>query len=537
MEFNWKPFNEAYKKTADKATFYETGAQDLAMKAAEKSRLQGETIQDRLGLLTEAQLQKAAPFAWTHESKGITLSQALADFAQKNGSKNPTFDAMIWISRLSKLCKAQQFPFDPDEAVNMSLTLENGNLTLFNGSAPILSGVPLFEAISLRKSNEAGRETVKKGSDTERQDLSETIGEEYLADLLYSTYTDAQAGEFPEGLAPIRELLVQNPSLDTVYLALQESHQGQKSSLRDYVGSFVATLENLERNREAYPERSRADLENLRVVIEVLEEVELNYLRAKVSEKEGRKELSNAENDAFIETNRESIRETADGMYELLGLDPSKIRRNPAVFLEMAIRRERNILDWKDTAQAMSAEYLLYTNPKGSIGALGIQPKTYLEALLLKNGMRVSRDYTANRLIAKSEGLIGPAESDIEDALNDPTVAIDIFPWILKKEVQKKDEPIEIILNKDGIGKKPYKLPIQETYTFASNLNKDKKPQGSVTFTHDEMRLLEALAKYQGDGLYLSSKDSEVPVDGENITDTRQLVLNNRTTYCLAGLT
>ena len=522
MDHNWEPFGDSYKKAPDKATFYETGIQSLI------------STKDRLSLLTEAQLKSAAPFKWEHQTKGLPLSQALADFAQKNGSKKPTFDAMLWISQIVKICKEQGVLFNPDAPLNMSISIERGNLTVLKGSTLIVSSVPLLEETALAESNAAGKRSTRTESSSARSELSEMVEKEYLDIAINSIYIQAESGEFPQNLALLREFFIRNPNLDSLYLALENAHSGRPESLSSYVEHFINLLQDIQLSRESYPEQSNKDFENLNALIELLDEVDANYLRARVSEKEGRMSLFSPENDAFIEANRESIREAASDFYERLGLDPSKIGRDPEVFLEMAMRRERNILDWTDEAQEASAKYALYTDPKGSVGALGIQPETYLEALLLKHGLTDNGNYEANRLTAKTHGLIG-AESDIVDQLSDPAIAIDIFTWILKEKVPPKNAPITIMLTRDGV-KKPYKIPLQESYTFATGLDANKKPVGNITFSHDEMRLLTALARYQGSGLYLISKDKEVPLSGETITDTRQLVLNNRTTYCLAGL-
>lgn len=522
MEFNWKPFNDAYKKTPDKVAFYETGIQKLV------------SANDRLGLLTQTQLEATAPFKWDYAPKGPPLSQVLADFAQKNGSKKPTFDAMLWISHIVELCKRHNFTFDPDRPTNLSLSIEKGKLSLFKEGKALFPFTPLLEAEVLRATKDAGEEELKTESKRSLGELSEAVQGQYLGLALDSIYTQAETGEFPQDLDLFREFLIRESNLDSIYLGLQDAHKGRPENLSSYVEQFEALLQDVEKNRHLYPEQSNEDFENLNELISVLNEANAHYLRARVSEKEGSTSLFNPENDAFVDTNQEAIRETGSGLYELLGLDPSKIRRDPSVFLEMAMRRERNILDWKDEAQSASAKSGVYTDPTGSIGTLGIQPQTYLKALLLKHGIPYEDSYEVNRSKAKNRGLIDK-ESDIAYQLDDPAVAIDIFSWILKKEVSPKNEPIEIILN-HGEGKKPYKLPLQETYTFATGLDANKKPVGSISFTHDEMRLLEALAKYQGDGLYLMSKDKEVPVEQDTILDTRQLVLNNRTTYCLAGL-
>lgn len=101
---------------------------------------------------------------------------------------------------------------------------------------------------------------------------------------------------------------------------------------------------------------------------------------------------------------------------------------------------------------------------------------------------------------------------------------------MLKTFVPPPEEPIQIGLNRrDEKGVVQYELEPAEEYLFKTRSGE------SISYTHDELRLLTAVGRYQGSRLRLFSPDLDAPVDAtaRRITKTDDLILNNEITFTL----
>lgn len=232
------------------------------------------------------------------------------------------------------------------------------------------------------------------------------------------------------------------------------------------------------------------------------------------------KNFFDAQINKVIESLQPNIELVASGFYQRLGLDQSKISRSSSQFIELALRRELSNHDWKDALQEMVSSYL-YTMPDASIGPFEIRPNTYLRALLLKNNLVAGDDYDDNLDLAVSRKLVGGGDHLLDKICKSDTALL-AFEDILKMYIPPKNESIAILLEKNGESVK-YHLPLVDSYVFSNQ-------QGQkVSYSHEEMRLMAALAKYQGKGLRFLSPDNVVRVDDKSkeIVLNDKLVLNN----------
>lgn len=210
-----------------------------------------------------------------------------------------------------------------------------------------------------------------------------------------------------------------------------------------------------------------------------------------------------------------NIEVVANGFYQRLGLDHGKISRSASQFMELALRRELSNHDWKDALQEMVSSYL-YTMPDASIGPFEIRPSTYLKALLLKNNLVAGDDYDDNLDLAVSRKLVGGGDH-LLDRISKSDTSLSAFEDILRMYIPPKNESIAIFLQKKGEYVQ-YRLPLVDSYVFSNQ-------QGQkVSYTHEEMRLMAGLARYQGKGLRFLSPDNVVRVDDKS----REIVLNDK---------
>jgi hypothetical protein len=220
------------------------------------------------------------------------------------------------------------------------------------------------------------------------------------------------------------------------------------------------------------------------------------------------------------------IRKKGEGFYERVGLSEEKMSRPAELFIELAMRREFSIHDWVDDVQETMSKHFTVL-PHRSIGPLEIQPHTYLKALLLKNGLESKGDYEKDMEMALAEDILQTERQLIYRILNKPT-AMDAFEDILAMYMTRPGEAVEVLLNKNGDLRK-YKIPLKAHYTFST------KDGGQLRISHDDLRLMAALAKYQGKGLRFLSPDEQIAVNGNEVVLEERLVLNNVVTeICIA---
>lgn len=210
-----------------------------------------------------------------------------------------------------------------------------------------------------------------------------------------------------------------------------------------------------------------------------------------------------------------------EGIYQRLGLDSDKISRPGARFIETSMRRELSINDSLDSIQAWWSENI-NTLEDSSIGPFEIRPATYAAALVGEQGYISTGDYEADLKWLMKRGLVYDEDAFLRQ-LQDPEHAIIAFETILKMYMPEKNQPVRILVQR-GDRLMSYKIPLGDSYTFST------KEGDKIVYTNDEMRLMAALAKYQGVGLRFLSPDAEVQVDEDNeeIILNQDYVLNNR---------
>lgn len=340
----------------------------------------------------------------------------------------------------------------------------------------------------------------------------------------------------------------------------QEIEEGDSKLLTDIVGEFekgIFVLGDIERCAEIAEELSSDEL-YLSLYDAFMESQENgfdNYLwgisfeMQKISEQSGNKKIAEfgrkvdniyahycARNREFYKPEVEKIIKQAKktgvvgkeggNFYSRLGLDGDKMKRPAELFMELALRRELANNDWKDEVQEFTSEHLSVL-PDQSIGPLEIKPGTYLCALLVKSGLQVKKTFKENLETAIAEGVIQTEQQLIYRILNTST-AIQAFEDIMEMYMPDKNSAVNVLLNKNGTLKK-YTIPIRDRYTFST------KEGGRINFSHEELRLMAALASYQGGGLRFLSPDKEIQVSGNEVVLEERLVLNNTVTeICVA---
>lgn len=254
---------------------------------------------------------------------------------------------------------------------------------------------------------------------------------------------------------------------------------------------------------------------------ETVEKIHSQYCKRnpKYYEPEIEEVIRQAKKTGIIEKKNESF-------YSKLGIDGGKMQRPAELFTELALRRELANHDLKDELQEFTSEYLTVL-PDQSIGPLEIKPSTYLRALLVKSGLQVKKTYKENLETAIAEGVIQTEGQLIYRILNIGE-AIHAFEDIMAMYMPAKNTAVKVFLNKGG-ALKEYTIPIRDRYTFSTREGRH------INFSYEELRLMAALASYQGKGLRFLSPDKEVQVAGNEVVLEEKLVLNNVVTeICVA---
>ena len=247
--------------------------------------------------------------------------------------------------------------------------------------------------------------------------------------------------------------------------------------------------------------------------------------------------------DSKISEIHSNIKGYAKGFYKRLGLNGKRINKSAYVLIESSIRRELSNHDWTDKVQELGYEFidikgkqldhmLLGIDPTDerlidspfkdtSIGPMEIRPNTYLNALLHKNGISYKEKTFSQKLKLAIKNKIIKSEQEILNTLIHPHKSLKAFEDILFLYIPPKEAAISVLLNKNG-KLQEFKIKKQTHYTF-SNKNGTTK-----SITHEELRLMEGIAKYRGIGLRFLTPDDEISVSntGEIIL-TDNLKLNN----------
>lgn len=305
-------------------------------------------------------------------------------------------------------------------------------------------------------------------------------------------------------------------SNDELYLALEDAFcQSKETDFRVFLQGIIFDLKGIVGRIEGDRQKKMEQF------ISRLTEVDKKYC-----EKTGhyyRKEIDKYIKDLKTEGH---IQRQSEGFYTRLGLDQNTIKRTPELFTELAVRRELSNVDWTDKIQEFTSTHVAILEDC-SIGPLEIKPSTYIKALLLKNGLQYTNDFDRNVNVAIKNGIIS-RKDQIAYRLKHPEYSLQAFEDILAMCMPKKGEPVRILLNKGG-NLKSYLVPIRESYTFST------RDGGHINVSYEELRLMAAVAGYQGKGLRFLSPDEEVKVYGNEIVLEEKLVLNNVVTdICLA---
>lgn len=516
MPSPWKEFSDAYRKNTPE-NFYNKVGGDI---------VRAKTDQERLGLLTPERVQ-SAKWEWSHPSTE-PLSASLARFAKSLGSRHPTFDAILILEQLHRLSKAQGYAFNADEPVGVRLQVENGNIHLFESSQERVQG-PLIVLQELTQAHTEARTQTTETAHKEQTELGVEMRKGQLPGLLSQVFTDTENMKFSPAIREIRNYFgAQKPSSEEFYEALMIHYSAGDTgqpTFSDYIDGFLSLLGELEASPESYDQEEsvdRLDVENVQYVQDALEKIQDRFCQ-------DRQKYYRPDIDALVAQIHPEIEEQARDFYKNMGLDARQIHQPPAVFLEFALRREQVRREWTDDVQdALSMTPL--NGDEDSIGPFQVNPATYWRVLLMEKGITPapSGPYEAhgNRLLALSHGLTTHTET--AKTLMDPNKALAAYQSILRMYIPPRGQAITVALDKkDGRGIQDYEIPLAASYSF-----KDKKGE-RVVFTHEEMRLAEAVARYQGTSLRFLSKDTEVPTEGNLISQTENTILNNEVTLVL----
>ena len=358
-----------------------------------------------------------------------------------------------------------------------------------------------------------------------------------FGDALFVMFSEVTKSppSFPAETTKIAEALMEGlANQDSLYLALQDNFRHQKK-YKEFPKYLVALREGIAAAIAASPDTSQQDIDNLNSIKDSIRIIERQCQGGSSEENLFTKKI-----EKYVGARDHDLDIASANLYQTLGLDPDQIRRDPRVFLELGIRREfagalkGSAWTWKgfksrasESGQAIAFGLELEKGEKYSLGPIQIRPGAYLSMILERSGVPLIKDkeYTYDECVelATQHNVTIPDKEELTQIFINPESVPALFAEMLAFNIPKPGEPIRITLDlKDGKGNQRYELPLQSTYTFLTNEGQE------ITYTHDEMRLMEGLGNYQAGGLRLGSKDSEVPIEEGLIASTKTLILNNR---------